>query len=330
MVNLKCIYCDNKYFEKNNGSVEHAILSAIGGRKVSKNICCTDCNERFGRTIDAQFADKFKTLCSMLGVKRDRNGIGIVKGVVKVGEDFADLHPDGKMVQPNVKKEVHSNDHRLNIHVTAGTEKQAMQIAKGLLKKHGHKIEDAVVNIENKNNYVEGTHITLNFSWNEDDLRCVAKMALTFLVTITDPTRVRSGWFDDVIGYINGNDSKASDFVWMDTNNALPEQPMLSPRDHRIFLYASTDENLCVALLELFGTYTYSILLSRSWSGPDIAACYVIDPITTNREEKKDLVLPVLSEILNNRGSDDLMIKSRLNCLKLYLEAIDAQKENNK
>lgn len=112
----------------------------------------------------------------------------------------------------------------------------------------------------------------------------------------------------------------------MDTNNALPEQPMLSPRDHRIFLYASKDEHLCVALLELFGTYTYSILLSRRWNRPDIAACYVIDPVTTNKEEKKDLPLPVLSEIVNNRGSEALMFKSRVHCLKLYLEALDAQR----
>ncbi|TLS80659.1 HNH endonuclease [Photobacterium damselae] len=326
MESFNCIYCDNNYFEKNNGSVEHAILSAIGGRKVSKNICCIDCNKRFGRTIDAQFAGKLRTLCGMLGIQKDRKEIGILKGVVKAGEDIADLHPDGKMVQPNVSKDVYSTESRLSIHVTAGTEEQAMQISKGLLKKHGHRIEDAVVNIEEKKNYVAGTHIALNFKWNEDDLRCVAKMALTYLVTITSPTRVRSGWFDDVINFINGSDSKASDFVYMDTNNVLPERPMLSPTDHRIFLYASKDEHLCMALLELFGTFTYSILLSKSWDGPDIAACYVIDPITTNREEKKDLVLPVLSEILNNRGSDDLMVKSRLNCLKLYLEAIDAQR----
>lgn len=123
-----------------------------------------------------------------------RSNVGwFVKGVVKAGDDFADLHPDGRMVQPNVKKEVLSTDNRLNIHVTAGTEEQAMQIAKGLLKKHGHRIEDVVVTIENKKNYVEGTHIPLNLSWFEDDLRCVTKMALTYLVTITDPTRVRSG-----------------------------------------------------------------------------------------------------------------------------------------
>lgn len=46
---MKCLYCPKPL----NASDEHVILSALGGRKSSTQILCSDCNKEFGRTIDA-------------------------------------------------------------------------------------------------------------------------------------------------------------------------------------------------------------------------------------------------------------------------------------
>jgi HNH endonuclease len=47
---VNCLYCPRAL----NGSDEHVILSAIGGRKSSTRILCSECNNRFGSTIDAE------------------------------------------------------------------------------------------------------------------------------------------------------------------------------------------------------------------------------------------------------------------------------------
>jgi hypothetical protein len=49
MGDMNCLYCPNPL----NGSDEHIILSAIGGRKSSTQILCSRCNNEFGSTIDA-------------------------------------------------------------------------------------------------------------------------------------------------------------------------------------------------------------------------------------------------------------------------------------
>lgn len=325
---LKCVYCQSHDFEAGKGSEEHVILSSIGGRKTSRNICCIQCNQRFGKSIDKQLSEKFITVCSLLGVKRDRKPVGILQGVVNCDDSSFDLYPDGKAVNSELLKKVALNGDILEINVTAATEQQALRIAQGLLKKHGQCVDDATISIEKSTTYLDNTHISLYFSWDESDLRSVAKRCLNYLVTKTDPHRVRCGWFDDVIGYINGNDSDASDIVFMDTNNFMSSQPRLSPRDHRIFLYASSSEHICLAQIELFGAFPFSVLLSRHWGGPDLATCHVIDPVTTKREEFGTLSLPSLKQILANRGSDPLMAQARRHCLKLYLEASLAERQS--
>lgn len=69
---LKCIYCNVEEFLPDKGSLEHAILSALGGVKGSKNICCETCNNKYGREIDAALVEQFHIFCTMFGVKTGR------------------------------------------------------------------------------------------------------------------------------------------------------------------------------------------------------------------------------------------------------------------
>src|SRR3954454_10963210 len=45
-----CIFCDNELTP--NTKAEHILLNALGGRKTTRRVICSDCNERFGQTID--------------------------------------------------------------------------------------------------------------------------------------------------------------------------------------------------------------------------------------------------------------------------------------
>lgn len=65
-----CIYCGNDIDKEND---EHIIPNSIGGLLQAKDIICWECNsDRFGRGIDATFAEQFNPLRVLFGVKSGR------------------------------------------------------------------------------------------------------------------------------------------------------------------------------------------------------------------------------------------------------------------
>lgn len=59
-----CLFCDNHLHSKTRP--EHILLNALGGRKTSRRIVCTDCNELFGSTNDKDFAESVGGLRNVL------------------------------------------------------------------------------------------------------------------------------------------------------------------------------------------------------------------------------------------------------------------------
>lgn len=69
---MECLFCPNDV----DGSDEHVILNAIGGRKSSKMLACRRCNNLLGATIDKQLLDAidFMTLIIAPPTRRRSNG----------------------------------------------------------------------------------------------------------------------------------------------------------------------------------------------------------------------------------------------------------------
>jgi hypothetical protein len=324
MALLKCIYCETAEFEQGSGSEEHVLLSAIGGRKASKNICCTKCNNKLGKFIDDNLAKKFHCLSVFIGVQRDREALKPVQGGAYADNDKITMGPGGTFYQDGVKQDVTLNDKQLHIEITTSDEKNARKIAKGKLKQYGCSQNEASTIISSHTEQRE-IRIPMDFSLDENDLRSVAKMCLTYLATTVSPERLRSGIFENIISYIQGNNEHSHNIVFEDTENEIPDKPKLSHMDHRIFLYASEESKICLAQLELFGTFTFTVLLSTAWSGPDKSQCYVINPINGDHKEKNSLDYVDLVQILSKRGVNQEIAKAKLHCFRLYLQAIKSQ-----
>jgi len=92
---LKCLYCDTE-FNDNNGSKEHIIPNALGGRKKTRNACCKDCNNSFGESIDFALASNFQEIASLLNIQRERGEPREIKNAIgEDGEKYRIL-PGGK------------------------------------------------------------------------------------------------------------------------------------------------------------------------------------------------------------------------------------------
>ncbi|MFA0037640.1 HNH endonuclease [Vibrio sp. 10N.261.52.A1] len=300
---LDCIYCESGQFRPGEGSKEHAILSSLGGRKLSRNICCESCNNRLGKSIDDGLSTELSIISTSLNIKTGRNKSAPTQrdAVILDGESY-NLLPTGEMLRGKVKQPLlwKTDEGKTRIRVEANNKEQALKIVEGKLKSLGKSlsdVEEATISHVSKYGAVtEGT-----FSFDEDDLRSVAKMALTMTATKVSPTRLRSPDFVDVIDYINGSELNVEDIVFADTNSEFPEKYKVSNINHRLFLYSSKKEKLCLALVELFGAFRFSVLLSRSWSGPDISCCYVIDPVSGDKLDIDIEVNNNLQEIIDTR-----------------------------
>jgi hypothetical protein len=117
----KCIFCPNQLGLKTKP--EHILLAALGGRKTSRKLICSNCNSLFGATIDAELAKQFAPLRSMFGLK---SGNGDMPPGVKVtdvaGRELL-IRPDGALQEfgkkPFTVKNHSSGPKELSINVTS-------------------------------------------------------------------------------------------------------------------------------------------------------------------------------------------------------------------
>lgn len=290
---LQCIYCQKNSFDSGKGSEEHAILSSLGGRKASRNICCQNCNNRLGDEIDKPFAEEYAFFSTMLDIKTGRNKDAPThKGAVEHDGLVFDLKPGGgfKLSKPAVLLEDRP-DGTSSIEIAARSEKQALSLIESVLKRYGKSIDDfPSLEATSVRSYLPTQHKRLSLGGSAQ-FRAVAKMLLTYLATQVSPERLRGGAFDQVIAYIDGrNDEFAG--ISLGSRVLLPEMPKHSDIDHRAIIITSSEKQLAIGVLELFGNIRYTIELSSAWDGPDIANVYSIDPveqISDERELKIDL-----------------------------------------
>lgn len=327
---LNCIYCNKPKFTLGKGSKEHAILSSLGGRKLSQNICCEDCNNRLGKSIDDGLSNNLSPISTQLNIKTGRNKKAPTQiNAVKLGDESYNLLPTGEMLRSGVQKEFNKSEGVTSFRIIANNKEQALKVLEGQLKAKGKSLNDVKDGIITEVSQY-GAQISHTFSFTENDLRSIAKMALTMLATKISPERLRDKAFVNVVNYINGNDEYADDIVFSDTNTELPSEHKLSDINHRIFIYASQEENLCIALVELYGGFKFSVLLSREWCGPNLACCYVIDPITTEKLDYDICFNTNLNLILANRGCQQEKAIQQLKPLFDFITESDLKREEAK
>lgn len=294
---LLCIYCQKNSFDTGNGSEEHGILSSLGGRKASRNICCQACNNRLGDEIDKPLSEEYAYFSTMLDITTGRNmDAPTHKGAVEHDGLAFDLKPGGglKLSKPAVSFEDRP-DGTSSIAITAGSEQQALSLIESVLRRYGKSIDDfQSLEAKSVRSYVPTQHKQLSFG-GVTQFRAVAKMLLTYLATQVSPERLRGGAFDRVIAYIDGrNDEFAG--ASLGSRILLPEIPRHSDIDHRAIIITSHEKQLAIGVLELFGNIRYTIELSSAWDGPDIAKVYSIDPVNRISDER-ELVIDLPSAL---------------------------------
>jgi hypothetical protein len=90
-----CIFCDTPLDA--NTKPEHILINALGGRNTTRTVDCSECNERFGGTIDKALADSVAGLRNMLVLESGSGKPPPSLRRVKAGTDIINFNNDGTL-----------------------------------------------------------------------------------------------------------------------------------------------------------------------------------------------------------------------------------------
>ncbi|WP_088743216.1 HNH endonuclease [Cobetia sp. QF-1] len=273
---LNCIYCPDEFFVQGKGSKEHAILSSIGGRKISRNICCVKCNARLGNEIDEHVSEGLKFLSTLCGITTGRGRPAAAINNAGCHNDLPfSLKSGGEIVVSQSKISVCSESETINISIQAKDIGSAEKLFSHQLKRFGKKEEEiSNYQVTTHKEYIKPVEMSVSMESGEHK-RSVAKMALTYTATLISPDRLRSGIFYDIIDYINNGSGKISLVYFYP--NSTPGNVELPVTSHKVVIIASSEKKKAVGFIELFGGIRFIILLSDSWNGGDIYKVHVVD-----------------------------------------------------
>lgn len=283
---IKCLYCDDM-FEIGNGSEEHVILSALGGRKSSKNACCKTCNNTFGNTIDKSLADEFKFISLQLDIKTGRNKTAPkLKSFFSMNDSNFDLLHGGQyeLSKSNVKfTELDENKKQVSIQARNQDElkKILKEIAEKKIKIDPNKLKG--LELTETISHPPVAHVSLSIG-REEHYRSIAKTMLTYLCTLTNPKNLRDKSFNDIVDYIKDGKNIGTMRTTINPISKL-NHIRLSNISHSLIIFASKELNTVIGIYELFGSVLFSCILANEWKHKDVGMLYEIDPVTIESKE---------------------------------------------
>jgi len=286
VVALFCTFCNSPL----DGSVEHILLSALGGRKTSAKVICSTHNNAFGSTIDLALSSQLTYFSNILAIKTGRReDAPTLRNVMTVNNQRVDVLPGGRMVaktriesaEPTqVDGQPPSTERTIRISASSSESlKRLIPVYLKRYKKTAGDLKDAIA-VERLE---PGALINFTISLGDEPaLRCVAKMGLLLLASAIGTEQVRG---DDTAGLrkfiLDGSgdwDGLRLDF---ETEFEMPAAHAALPAYcHRIGVVADPSAGLAYAQVQLFGAFRYSVILSERWAGSAVGLQYAVDPVT--------------------------------------------------
>ena len=92
---MKCIFCEAELFPATKP--EHILLAALGGKKTSRRIVCSECNNDLGSVVDKELTDQVAFVRSLLRLQSGDGSPAPMRKKVKAGDDVINVLGDGTL-----------------------------------------------------------------------------------------------------------------------------------------------------------------------------------------------------------------------------------------
>lgn len=271
-MNSDCFACkESKVLTK-----EHIIPQALGGRLKAK-LYCKECNENFGKDIDAEITNNFGKIATLLKIKRERGNLQPFEvedinneiNLVFDGEAFRRKDPifeiepeaDGKTLK--------------SANITTRSKKELENRVKDIQRRY--QVHGDITTFQEFHPGPTETKHEITFN-NTLIRRAVTKIAYNLLCIKVPKNVVLKSAFDEVREYIK--DGKGVDLACANFIHTQFMTDYMRPL-HKIHIALNRHRKIVVGYVSLFGIYRFTVLLSGKYLSqlewPDLD--YTFDPV---------------------------------------------------
>lgn len=280
-----------------NPGREHVLPAVLGGKFVSRRLIQATTNGTIGSVLEPCLVDTFRLFLNVLGMTNRR---GKTVGYNLVPETDAN-YLFGSKLRPELRRAELSEgiiDGKREIRITARNMEEAKQFLLAA-KRKCPRLDIRTLQVASKKSYPKEP-LNQNIAIGGPDFfRVVAKSAFEGLALSVGNDVACSVGFDDFrLWFLNGIDAVRRGQVNQDDKDlhvcnhdyresvwsglpALPEAPF----QHRVFAISDPGCGGAYGLVELFGAFRFSTLLSNSNVLPIGSFGYLVDP-QSGREER--------------------------------------------
>jgi len=321
-----CALCPNPL----DGSDEHILLSALGGRLHSRKVICSGCNtKRYSTTLDSELASALGYFITVLNVLPGRGGEPPpFRGVQMQDGTPVALQPGGLPVLSKLQYSQETlPDGNTHVSINVGDPflgKPLRNTLEGVARKANKTPEELLqgLTLERTSEYAD-FKVSISLS-DPAHLRAIAKMGITYAAYHLGTDIVREPQFETIRTFVTSGVGDDLHLVGNANVNVFPTLQDLhaqEPPFHRLFLSCNPDTGVVSFFVDLFGAFCFSVLLSKQWSGPRFAAAYSQDPLKGGRMESFDLApnSATVAEFLD-RKFDTNSFQQRVNQLLAFTD----------
>ncbi|MGB4101455.1 MAG: HNH endonuclease [Alphaproteobacteria bacterium] len=282
---IKCIFCENDLGP--NTPPEHILLNALGGRKTTTQVDCSQCNHDFGDSIDKVITAQVPILRNMLQLD---SGTGKAPPMIKniqAGDDKFNLRNDGSP-ELNIRPFLTSTDADGNtqIQITVQNIEDIKRFLPHIAAQIGCTEEKLIENLQNSqamfvSQNLGAVHFPLSFGGPEP-IRSISKSCMVLWATLVGNEELRSPPYSHVRHFVkNGDDNFNRNRSFLDSR-LLPQSEKLSTDYGPLFNFiyvTSNDAGRVVGHFTLYNMVSWCVVLAESGGTPNKKIGLISNPI---------------------------------------------------
>jgi hypothetical protein len=281
----KCIFCDNDLTE--DTKPEHILLNALGGRKTTKRVDCSACNNEFGSTIDDEVGKQVAILRNMLQLDSGGGRAPPMLRNLQSGSDIINLRNDGTpelVVKPfSVRK---LEDGRFELQITAKSIDEAARYIPHIAAQIGCSEEQVLEILKSATGSCverrpDTVHHALGFG-GPLAVRSAAKSALVLWATLVGNEDVKLQPYEQVRNFVVAGDEAFNQARVHLDSRYLPQSDRLQHRFGAFFnlIYVRSNEAGCVvAHFTMYNIISWHIVLAEEGGTPNARLGLISNPL---------------------------------------------------
>lgn len=280
---MKCIFCENELAA--DTKPEHVLLAALGGKKSSRRIICSSCNNDFGNVIDKALTDQVVVVRSLLCLPSGDGRPAPALKKVQAGEDVINVFGDGKLELSKPFEASRNEDGTYAVSIKAGSpeefERNIGHIASMLGTTEQHIMDQiragGVKLIARRPGVIQHS---LSFGGPVAN-RSIAKSCLELWTTVVGNDEVLSPPYEDTRRFVQlGDEAYASSRIDLDSRY-LPIVDQLKTEFGNFFnlIYVASDERgQVIGHFTLYNLIAWQVVLAEQGGSPNRNVALISNP----------------------------------------------------